>query len=244
MEQAVEEHLLRLAVISDVHLEFRGQPPLPVPEADVFIVAGDLHPDLRAREDFLCSLPGEVLFVPGNHDYYGHDFPAPEDGLFTREINGVRFAGATLWTGFPERWWPDFKHGMTDARVIRGISWERMQEVHAHHLAFLREAGADVVITHHAPSYACVPPRMDGSIYNPFYVSSILDREGHGFEDACLWIHGHVHACQKVRAGGVSVLCHARGYPMEQGLAEDFRLLDVVRDEDGALRVDDVPAPA
>ena len=227
---------MRLAVISDVHLEFRDNPPVRVPEADVYVVAGDVHPDTDARLAWLLSLPGEVLFVPGNHDYYGHDFPPPQEGLFTREIGGVRFAGATLWTDFPREWWQDFKRGMTDARVIRGISWERMQQVHAHHRQFLARAEADVIITHHAPTFASIPPRMEMSIYNPFYATAILDR-AHEFGGVSLWIHGHVHANHMLTAGGVRVLCHARGYPFENELDDGFRLLDVARAADGRLRI-------
>ena len=215
---------MKLAIISDIHLEFRVPPP-PAPVADVYIVAGDLHPDPEVRAAYLRALPGEALFVPGNHDFYGHDFPAPEDGLFVRDINGLRFAGATLWTAFPRRWWPDFKYGMTDARVIRGISYERLQATHALHLAFLREAGADVIITHHAPTYEAVQHHLPSSIYNPFYATPILDRADHPFISTRLWIHGHVHAQQTLRVNGVRVLCHAHGYPMERHLEKRFRLL-------------------
>ena len=231
---------MRLAVISDVHLEFADFPLNRVPAADVHVVAGDLHPDPEVRARFLKALPGEVLFVPGNHDYYRGAFPEPEEGCFVREIAGVRFAGATLWTGFPERWWPDFKRAMTDARVIEGISYERLRAAHEYHLQFLIGANADIIITHHAPTWASLPPELEMSIYNPFYASPILDR-AHPFTTTHLWIHGHVHTCRLHEAGGVKVLCHARGYPFEQGLAETFRLLDVSRnDQTGALRIDPV----
>ncbi len=217
---------MKLAIISDVHLEFRTPPP-PAPPADIYIVAGDLHPDPEVRAAYLQALPGEVLFVPGNHDFYGHDFPSPEEGLFVREIDGLRFAGATLWTGFPERWWPDFKYGMTDARVIRGISWERLQEAHRMHLAFLVEAEADIIITHHAPTYEAVQKNLPSSIYNPFYATPILDRENHSFGGTGLWIHGHVHAQHMLAVNGVRVVCHAHGYPMEKHLQKGFRLLEL-----------------
>jgi len=225
---------MKLAVISDVHLEF-GEPPPRPPEADVYIIAGDLHPEPKVRAAYLRSLPGEALFVPGNHDYYGHAFPQPLEGCFVREIDGVRFAGATLWTSFPREWWPDFKHGMTDARVIEGISWERLQEAHARQLAFLREARADVIITHHAPTWESFPEEMRGSMYNPYYATSILDREDHPFAGTALWIHGHIHAQHLFERHGVRVLCHAHGYPMEKQLAKSFRVVELRRRDDGVL---------
>ena len=227
---------MRIAVISDVHLEFRAPPPAP-PEADVYVIAGDLHPDPEARAAYLRSLPGEVLFVPGNHDFYGHDFPQPLEGCFVREIDGVRFAGATLWTAFPREWWPEFKHGMTDARVIRGISWERLQEAHARQRAFLQEARADVIITHHAPTWESFPEELLGSIYNPYYATAILDREDHAFSGVALWIHGHIHTQRLFERHGVHVLCHAHGYPMERHLEKGFRVVDLRRTDDGGWQV-------
>ena len=217
---------MKIAVISDVHLEF-GAPPSAPPPADVYVVAGDLHPDPEARAAYLRSLPGEALFVPGNHDFYGHDFPEPLEGCFVREIGGVRFAGATLWTAFPRAWWPDFKRGMTDARRIRGISWERLQEAHTIQLAFLREAEADVIITHHAPTWESFPEEMLGSIYNPYYATGILDREDHPFDRVALWIHGHIHTQRMFERNGVQVLCHAHGYPMERHLRKAFRVVEL-----------------
>ncbi len=225
---------MKLAVISDVHLEFGVPPPAP-PRVDACIVAGDLHPDPEVRAAYLRTLPGEVLFVPGNHDFYGHDFPDPLEGCFVREIGGVRFAGATLWTGFPQEWWPDFKRGMADARRIRGISWERLQEAHEAQRAFLREARADVVITHHAPTWESFPERMLGSIHNPYYATAILDREDHPFAGVSLWIHGHIHTQRLFVRNGVHVLCHAHGYPMEERLRKAFRVLDLSRTDDGLL---------
>ena len=227
---------MRLAVISDVHLEFGPPPPRP-PEADLYVIAGDLHPHAEARAAYLRSLPGEALFVPGNHDYYHGDFPPPTEGCFVREIGGVRFAGATLWTAFPYEWWPDFKRGMTDARVIRGISWERLRETHERHLAFLRESRADVIITHHAPTWEAFPERLRTSICNPYYANAILDRPGHPFAGVALWIHGHVHTQYMLERHGVRVLCHAHGYPMEKELDKGFRIVELKRGEDGGLRI-------
>ena len=227
---------MRIAVISDVHLEFRAPAPEP-PQADVHVVAGDLHPDPEARAAYLRTLPGEVLFVPGNHDFYDHDFPQPLEGCFKREINGVRFAGATLWTGFPREWWPEFKHGMTDARVIRGISWERLQETHRRQLDFLREAQADVIITHHAPTWKSFPEKLLNSIYNPYYATAILDREDHPFSGVALWIHGHIHTQCLFECNGVQVLCHAHGYPMETLLEKSFRVVELCRTDGGGWQV-------
>ena len=114
---------------------------------------------------------------------------------------------------------------MTDARAIRNISFDRLRQTHEAHLSFLKDARADVIVTHHAPTYEAVGKNLSSGIYNPFYTTPILDRPDHPFGGARLWIHGHVHAQHTLRVNGVRVVCHAHGYPMEKHLEKSFRVL-------------------
>ena len=104
---------MRIRLLSDLHLEFCPWDP-PRVAADVVVLAGDIHNGLAgirwAAEQF--SVP--VIYVPGNHEYDGHDiiklrerWRAPEwpDHVHVLddravEIAGVRFVGSTLWTDF------------------------------------------------------------------------------------------------------------------------------------------------
>ena len=69
---------MKLRILSDLHVEFEDFEPPPV-DADVVVLAGDIHVRHHgvdwARERF----PGvPVLYVLGNHEYYGHrDKPLP-----------------------------------------------------------------------------------------------------------------------------------------------------------------------
>ena len=104
---------MRLAIFSDLHLEFykdhlsilRRLAP-PKVNADVFVNAGDTHAHSIARSGVEKFFDGEKYFsIKGNHDYYGNEFPDVGDDLFSAEFDGVKFAGATLWTGFtPDKW--------------------------------------------------------------------------------------------------------------------------------------------
>lgn len=133
---------VKIRVLSDLHLEFQDWNP-PAVEADILVLAGDIHSGTRgiewARRQFPL-LP--ILYVPGNHEFYGRDLEATLSDLQKTgrrfgvdvlqgrgvAIGGVRFLGATLWTDFAlhgadapalRRAMSDAKYGMNDFRIIR-----------------------------------------------------------------------------------------------------------------------------
>lgn len=103
---------VRLNILSDLHLS-RGLIPVPRTEADVVVLAGDLarpEPAIDWARGFSCP----VLYVPGNHEFYGSTLPdtvallkrlAAGSNIHVLDceaivVQGVRFLGATLWTDF------------------------------------------------------------------------------------------------------------------------------------------------
>jgi Icc-related predicted phosphoesterase len=110
---------LKIWILSDLHLPMSNLDwEIEFPEADICVVAGDVtDPPLESlawlQENIGHRMP--VVFVAGNHEYYGHSylealaearlhasrFPAvhflENDGTV---IGGVRFLGATMWTDF------------------------------------------------------------------------------------------------------------------------------------------------
>ncbi|MGZ5034566.1 MAG: metallophosphoesterase [Usitatibacter sp.] len=103
---------MRLNILSDLHLS-RGPLELPDNDADVVVLAGDVA---RPREAMAWAsrLGKPVLYVPGNHEFYGGSIRGTIDELRRfgagsgvqvlddEEIllEGVRFLGSTLWTDF------------------------------------------------------------------------------------------------------------------------------------------------
>jgi predicted phosphodiesterase len=110
---------VRIQFASDLHLEylerrfphFRGVEPA---EADVLVLAGDVATGTRAL-DLFADWPCPVVFVPGNHEFYGASVPAVLAEFARRaadfpnvtvlapgvcEVAGVRFIGCTLWTDY------------------------------------------------------------------------------------------------------------------------------------------------
>lgn len=103
---------MKLNILSDLHLGF-GAFDRPENDADVVVLAGDIS---RPREAVAWALRFEkpVLYVLGNHEFYGSSIDAAADELKqlcagthvhvldNREIviGRVRFLGTTLWTDF------------------------------------------------------------------------------------------------------------------------------------------------
>ncbi len=105
---------MKIRVLSDLHLEFAVWTP-PAADADVIVLAGDIHVGVRglewAREQF-PSLP--IIYVTGNHEFYGGQMQQVSAALrATAErleiklldagelvLDDTRFLGATLWTDF------------------------------------------------------------------------------------------------------------------------------------------------
>jgi predicted phosphohydrolase len=103
---------MKLNILSDLHLGF-GAMDWPVNDADVVVLAGDIS---RPREAVAWALRFDkpVLYVPGNHEFYGSSIDGALEELQhlctgtqvqvldQREtvLGGVRFLGATLWTDF------------------------------------------------------------------------------------------------------------------------------------------------
>ena len=103
---------MKLHVLSDLHLSQAGFEP-PDTDADVVVLAGDIA---RPREAIAWArrFRQPVLYVAGNHEFYGASMDATRRLLHALcagsnihvlddeelTLHGVRFLGSTLWTDF------------------------------------------------------------------------------------------------------------------------------------------------
>jgi hypothetical protein len=72
---------MKIQVLSDLHLEFA---PLEIPDvgADVVVLAGDIDIGLKGVRFAIDKLAGRrVIYVAGNHEYYGKAIPHLTDKL-------------------------------------------------------------------------------------------------------------------------------------------------------------------
>lgn len=234
---------MKIQIASDLHLEFleRYFPQLRVFEpcdADVLILAGDIHTEVRAFDVFR-DWPCPVLLLHGNHELYGS---VAEDTLaqfrargtvgnvryLEQEaviIGGVRFLGCCLWTdyaldGDPHQAMRLADAALMDHKAIRTRDGkfrpEDALEFHRKAREWLRQllgqhhAGPTVVCTHHAPHAGSIHPQYAGNPHNPAFVSDMTAMLG----QADLWIHGHVHNSFDYQVGGTRIVTNPRGYAL------------------------------
>jgi 3',5'-cyclic AMP phosphodiesterase CpdA len=110
---------VKIRVLSDLHLENDEPELVPHAEADLIVLAGDIHNHAAgprwAAQTFDGAVP--VVYVPGNHEYYDGEFGALEGALYdaAAQVDNVhvlnnatlvdpqgqwRLLGTTLWTDF------------------------------------------------------------------------------------------------------------------------------------------------
>ncbi len=102
------EHM-KIALLSELHLSVQAMLP-PAIDADVLVLAGDLHRPAAAIE-WARQYDMPTLFVAGNHEFYGGDLVGTVRALRQHakgssvhmlehdagHRDGVRFLGCTLW---------------------------------------------------------------------------------------------------------------------------------------------------
>ena len=110
---------MKIRVLSDLHLENDEPELIPHAQADLIVLAGDIHNHAAgprwAAQTFDGAAP--VVYVPGNHEYYDGEFGALEAALHdaASQVENVhvlnnaalidpqgrwRVLGTTLWTDF------------------------------------------------------------------------------------------------------------------------------------------------
>ncbi len=234
---------MRILLLSDLHLEFRPFEP-PALDVDVVVLAGDVHVGdaglVWARATF-PDLP--VIYVLGNHEYYGENFTRLALELADRadgsnvhvlerrgvEIDGVRFLGCTLWTDLAM---------FGDAFDAPALVQECMNDYHMIRAGVegQRALTARDTLASHKRSRTWLEGelrkhRRQTTVVVTHHAPSILsigedDRDdalacayASPLEDvvaasgAALWVHGHVHESVDYQVGGTRVVANARGYP-------------------------------
>ena len=233
---------MKLHVLSDLHTEFADFDP-PNAAADVVVLAGDIGVGMGGIEwaqRYFSDVP--VLYVPGNHEYYGHDI-RDTDMLSTISqphiqildddtcvIDGVRFLGTTLWTDFRlygegEAWFAretavklieDF---ISIKRDDRPFTPEDSVELHEASKTWLVNElekefnGPTVVITHHLPASPSIADQYRNDPLNPAFASRLEGIIEKYHPE--LWVHGHTHVACDYEIFGTRVVCNPRGYPGE-----------------------------
>ena len=244
---------MKIHVLSDLHHELAPFSPV-VKHADIVILAGDIDVKGRGVDWARKAFPGAVLYVPGNHEFYGGELgrtlekmrSAADDRVRVLDLDeiifgGVRFLGATGWTGYTATdnalvagW--DAQEQMRDFRKIRiGPTYRRPRpgdfaEASGRARSWLAKKlsepfdGPTVVVTHHAPSVMSLGDGATGAHIDASYANDWDDLMGPG---VALWVHGHTHVPVDYAIKATRVVSNPRGYPGESTGFDPALVLDI-----------------
>jgi hypothetical protein len=233
---------LRLLILSDLHLEFGGFTVESGPDDyDAVVLAGDIGTGTSGVAWAKQAFEKPVLYVPGNHEYYGcrvlpqtlEKMRREADGsnvtVLDRDsvdIDGVTFIGATLWTDYA-----------VDGDQDRSMTVAAMS-LNDHHQIFIddqhRFTPADA-LDEHRRSLAFIQGKLEVAdrdrtvviTHHAPSVRSVHERFSGSPINVCfvsrldplieaigpaLWVHGHVHDPFDYRIGTTRVVANPRGY--------------------------------
>jgi Icc-related predicted phosphoesterase len=211
---------MRIRILSDLHFEFHADggkafvKSLDTSGCDVLVLAGDISnaAGITNALRLLCDhFEVPVVFVAGNHEYYGADLPYTRVAISavdrrnfhdlesaSYEHMSRRFIGGTLW--FADTKGPEW--AMNDFFVIKDLrDWVYRM---------------NALVTHHLPSEVCVHPRYKGNPLNAFFVHDLTDLIA--TRKPALCIHGHTHESVDTMImhhnglGATRVICNTFGY--------------------------------
>lgn len=232
---------MNIQLLSDIHLEFGDRDPVPT-DADLVILAGDIHTKGRAFDWARWHFPHQqVIYIAGNHEFYGGHLERMLDKLRAQSddhvrfmdqdelvIDGVRILTGTGWTDFRSTdnqvlaMW-DAQQSMNDYKKIRtGNNFRKLKpsDVASRSIAFhqwLREkieepfVGKTVVVTHHAPLLLPSSSGNGHSHLDAAFANNWVDL----VEKADLWLYGHTHQADDFTVGQCRLVSNPVGYPNE-----------------------------
>ena len=237
-------------IVSDLHIEYKNNEipdPLTLikPKSDVLILAGDIgslykYQQLHGFLEKLCVHFKNVLYIPGNHEFYmvPNDplyEPLPMDQLIDRLyllekqipnlyilnqssviINNVCITGCTLWSKV-EIAIPRFIvriHGMTNYLYDKKYSSD-LKYINRMIKYCKQNKLKLVVVTHHCPSYSVL---LNGHKNNDKYVSLYVSKLDYLLNSSNVhtWVAGHTHKnFDFITDGGTRLVSNQRGKPKD-----------------------------
>jgi predicted phosphodiesterase len=228
--------------------EYRGE--------DVLVLAGDIASGSTNTMDVIkhfldCGFP-HIVYVPGNHEYYGTGFDEFNAKMENKclefdnvhylnpgsvTIDDVLFTGATLWTNFGDNPLSQSaaRRGINDFRMIREFDVNRCAQTYYQHLDHIKteyENRGDrkvVVVTHFLPARECIAPRFRGpDLINDYFANNL--GEYISTMSNTTWLFGHTHDATDIVIGDTRVVANPHGYynALNDGVGFDsYKIIEV-----------------
>jgi len=231
--------MLKVRILSDIHLDHGSNPTVVNEGENILVIAGDLCNNFNRDEgvEFIrqylkTDRDVVVLYVLGNHEYYGGTIAEVENFwnghadcrlvIFGKDVKKFvytfsgktyRFVGCTLWT--------DLKNGqlldkaadcLNDFSFIRDFTDNQRLylNLHVNAISGLKqslstEQDLTIILTHHPPfENSVVRYFQDPDLDRLFYseLKYLLQ------PNIRYWIHGHVHSSCDYIIENCQVVCN------------------------------------
>ena len=229
---------MKLHIYSDLHVDswklFTVEDilncfPMNLDSEAVAIFAGDAGNGEPHFDNVIAALEDIydiVLKTPGNHDWY-HGTAPERVPTAVAGIGGKTFSLTPLFTNF----WGVEAHKrvctncISDFMYTRGMTGNKMVELHNQSVEFLCKHPADVIVTHWAPCLGSVHPRYRGDMANPYFVNDRIDLVQS--LKPKLWVHGHGHDAFDYTEGDTRIVANPAGYYGENMMDPVFKPLEI-----------------
>lgn len=191
-----------------------------------------------------------VIYVPGNHEYYGweydrlrkvyDEFEHPNvcllaPGIF--EFGDFVVIGATLRSALTLPGYRDYplqayENAISDFQVTPGWTGEKHVLSNRRDISFIIDALETyrdrrcIVVTHFVPTMQCIADFYRNDPLNPYFIND-LDGIMDDYKPE-LWLFGHTHTpFDKLHSNGVTrLVCNPRGYPREKPKAYKWKEIE------------------
>lgn len=248
--------MIKAIDMSDCHLEYGNKIDVPVlPGVKFLILAGDIG-SYKSHLPFIkdCASKYTVLYILGNHEFYGHTLQEVRDFWNSVEIDnfhfldnssviidGIEFIGSTLWVDFNRGDFHTLYNAPIEIKDFQKIFNANEDDYITPHeiydefkiaYDYLKEAiyndngMVKVLITHYGISHRSVHPQ--------YLNHSEIMKLNHYYtshldyfigNSLVKWaFHGHMHTSADYMLGDVHVVCNPYGYPEKVNEDFDFKV--------------------
>ena len=222
-------------IFSDLHLERLSRIPNLIAKCSRLILAGDIGvintPNYRPFIDIVSQNWDQVVYVPGNHEYYhqGDLLKTKEryQDFFEQYTNvhylddqswydseyQVNYLGSTLWSR------PNYIQGVNDFKLIRygdkNLTLDYFYQLHEDAKEFIQQAKKkefNVTITHFPPIQEVTShPFYRNNKYSSYFANDLVS----SLDGIDVWISGHTHYSYDLVQGKTRLISNQRGYERE-----------------------------
>jgi DNA repair exonuclease SbcCD nuclease subunit len=246
-------------LISDLHIDVNGDKHLSALwEKDHYpfdlLICGDLGSNFKQNIQFLIRC-GEawrnVIYIPGNHEYYGGDIPYVDDAYRNAldMMDNIHFVkneliyfdeyllyGGVMWTNIDPiqeipimDWINDFNQTKVNGQPL---TCNHLREFHKDFMDALDKVRYTnknfghhipfVVASHFLPHENSVHPTYKDEPTNSYFCAGFGQEQ---FRNVDYWLHGHTHKSMQYEVYGTDVYCNPFGYGKEN---KHFKLNNLI----------------